>query len=495
MARVVFIADPLVSTDFVQYRAVFPILEKLRSRFEVTLASPMIGPGVQRELERQGIRPISGGARFPMPRHSRDEVPAYIISWLRDSLASLNQRALTRALRRESGFRVNYSMTTAIPSDCWYVQGHPLEAALHAMRPSVNRPLSTILELTTPAIAMVDWHHIKQFVKQSHRIYAPNGYVAQWYADHGIAVSGTIPGAVGDSFCPSTSSPTRDYIFAYLGHETDTTALERLMDSGLPVRIFGSKSVDWVNRLLQGRQRLNVQFMGRVTPEELRSAYTNALFTAFPFTEEPFGLVPLESMACGTPVLTYRRQGPGEAVLHQRTGWLVDSADEFVRVAQHIFHEGYSKEVREQCRARAAGYSVEHVADRWRSAIEARLSGNPEPSSIAWSRAPSPASPHHETPSAKSPRPIGVSFWPSARPGDALKPPVAPSVDRSVSGLGGISETTLANRPTHSMIDRLSNQVTVVKGPVPSGGSLPVRPRLPKNVLSEDPRSGGRDGG
>jgi len=44
--------------------------------------------------------------------------------------------------------------------------------------------------------------------------------------------------------------------------------------------------------------------------EELIDLYSNALFTLFTFTHELFGYVLVESMACGTSVLTYNRQGP-----------------------------------------------------------------------------------------------------------------------------------------------------------------------------------------
>ncbi len=49
---------------------------------------------------------------------------------------------------------------------------------------------------------------------------------------------------------------------------------------------------------------------GRVSDDELARLYANAKFTVFPFIHEPFGYVPVESMACGTPpVLTYDKQG------------------------------------------------------------------------------------------------------------------------------------------------------------------------------------------
>jgi len=46
--------------------------------------------------------------------------------------------------------------------------------------------------------------------------------------------------------------------------------------------------------------------------------------------DEPFGLVLIEAMACGTPVLTFNRGGVSEVVVDGQTGFIVDSPDEMV---------------------------------------------------------------------------------------------------------------------------------------------------------------------
>jgi glycosyltransferase involved in cell wall biosynthesis len=47
----------------------------------------------------------------------------------------------------------------------------------------------------------------------------------------------------------------------------------------------------------------NVDFLGRVSDKELKSLYSNALCTVFTALREPFGMVCLESLSCGTPVV------------------------------------------------------------------------------------------------------------------------------------------------------------------------------------------------
>jgi glycosyltransferase involved in cell wall biosynthesis len=56
----------------------------------------------------------------------------------------------------------------------------------------------------------------------------------------------------------------------------------------------------------------DVTALGRVTPEELAPLYSGALATIHPAKFEAFGNVVLESLACGTPVVTTDRCGAAE---------------------------------------------------------------------------------------------------------------------------------------------------------------------------------------
>ena len=48
--------------------------------------------------------------------------------------------------------------------------------------------------------------------------------------------------------------------------------------------------------------------------------------------EEPFGLVMIESMACGTPVIALRRGAAPEVIIDGKTGYLADSEDDMVEI-------------------------------------------------------------------------------------------------------------------------------------------------------------------
>jgi glycosyltransferase involved in cell wall biosynthesis len=69
---------------------------------------------------------------------------------------------------------------------------------------------------------------------------------------------------------------------------------------------------------------VRVNFLGNVTDASLVELYNQAKITLYAPVREPLGLVPLESMACCTPVVAVREGGIQETILHGETGYLVD---------------------------------------------------------------------------------------------------------------------------------------------------------------------------
>jgi glycosyltransferase involved in cell wall biosynthesis len=62
----------------------------------------------------------------------------------------------------------------------------------------------------------------------------------------------------------------------------------------------------------------------RLSEQELVTIYNESIATLSTSRLETFGLVPLESMACGTPVIATRISGHRETVINGKTGFLVD---------------------------------------------------------------------------------------------------------------------------------------------------------------------------
>jgi glycosyltransferase involved in cell wall biosynthesis len=71
-----------------------------------------------------------------------------------------------------------------------------------------------------------------------------------------------------------------------------------------------------------------VRFLGRLDRPELLRCYAEHDILAFPSQwDEPFGLVPLEALACGLPVVATPTGGTPEAIVHEVTGLVVPAGD------------------------------------------------------------------------------------------------------------------------------------------------------------------------
>ncbi|MBI2428522.1 MAG: glycosyltransferase [Ignavibacteriales bacterium] len=71
---------------------------------------------------------------------------------------------------------------------------------------------------------------------------------------------------------------------------------------------------------LKSMAKSNIEFLGWRSDEELARLYAGCKALIFP-GEEDFGIVPLEAMACGKPVIAYGKGGALETVVEGKTGF------------------------------------------------------------------------------------------------------------------------------------------------------------------------------
>ena len=76
----------------------------------------------------------------------------------------------------------------------------------------------------------------------------------------------------------------------------------------------------------------DVDFIGEIEEHEKPAFYAGARATLFPSDwPEPFGLVMIESLAAGTPVIALRRGSVPEVIEDGVTGFICDDVDEMVQ--------------------------------------------------------------------------------------------------------------------------------------------------------------------
>jgi glycosyltransferase involved in cell wall biosynthesis len=139
----------------------------------------------------------------------------------------------------------------------------------------------------------------------------------------------------------TAQSRKRDYL-SFLGRiapiKGTHIAIEVAKKSGIPLKIAGEVQPQFrpyfdaeVKPHIDGRF---IEYVGAVDLQGKNDLLGNSLALLFPIQwDEPFGLVMIEAMACGTPVLALSGGAVEEVVRDAISGWVCESADE---MAQHV---------------------------------------------------------------------------------------------------------------------------------------------------------------
>ena len=118
--------------------------------------------------------------------------------------------------------------------------------------------------------------------------------------------------------------PDRSY-YLYAGRLTFSKhpelAVAACNQLGLPLKVVGLGKMDATLRATAGS---TIELLGDVTDDELQKLYARAKALIFPSEDEDFGMVPVEAMSYGTPVIAHRSGGPRETIVEGKTGLFFD---------------------------------------------------------------------------------------------------------------------------------------------------------------------------
>ncbi len=106
-------------------------------------------------------------------------------------------------------------------------------------------------------------------------------------------------------------------------------AIDAARAAGIPIILAGkcSEPIEhaYFSREIRPRIGAGVTFFGVADAKAKRTLLAGAACLLFPIAwDEPFGLVMIEAMACGTPVVALRRGAVPELIVHGQTGIIVD---------------------------------------------------------------------------------------------------------------------------------------------------------------------------
>jgi len=121
--------------------------------------------------------------------------------------------------------------------------------------------------------------------------------------------------------------------FVWIGrmnkHKGVENAIEAAEKLGVKLSLAGRidpTQEEYFEKVIKPHLNDKIQYVGELKEKELSDFYGSAKALLYPIEwEEPFGLVVAEAMACGTPVIAYRRGSMSELVDDGKTGFVVDS--------------------------------------------------------------------------------------------------------------------------------------------------------------------------
>jgi glycosyltransferase involved in cell wall biosynthesis len=137
-----------------------------------------------------------------------------------------------------------------------------------------------------------------------------------------------------------------DYL-AFLGRLSPEKRVDRAIEIArhtgmklkIAARIYPDEQVYFqeIIKPLLHDSRAWVEFIGEVGGREKDEFLGDAFALLFPVDwPEPFGLVMIEAMACGTPVIGWRNGSVPEVITDGVTGFVVDSVDEAVQAVERV---------------------------------------------------------------------------------------------------------------------------------------------------------------
>ena len=176
-------------------------------------------------------------------------------------------------------------------------------------------------------------------------------------------------------FRPDDTVPGKHFLVvsALVPYKRIDVAIQACQSIGAQLKIVGQGPE--LNRL-RNMSGDTVEFLGVCSAEALRQHYREASAVLLP-GEEDFGIVPVEALACGRPVIALAKGGALETVTDGISGVLVHDpsttafADGLLRASEHSFDSN-------MIRSKALSFSTDRFVERIRKCVKTTMEVAPE---------------------------------------------------------------------------------------------------------------------
>lgn len=234
--------------------------------------------------------------------------------------------------------------------------------------------------------AVQQWSHraTTRFYKIPRMLFAPNPEIVQALAEatgkpcfpmgHGVDTTRFSP-----KYRDSKGAP---FTIGYVGRltaEKNVRWLARLEHSLLGEQLRGFRILiaghgaekEWLRQNMR-----HAEFLGVLSGDQLSRAFANMDVLAFPSETETFGLVVLEALASGVPVVAMASGGPKYTVEHGKTGFVAKNFEEFASYIAALMRDPEQiSSMREAGRRHAQASSWRHAFENIYQTYPSQLAG------------------------------------------------------------------------------------------------------------------------
>ena len=309
-----------------------------------------------------------GGSTCPVPRSWRFRAPQVEMGNVRIELCHV-----MAAYEAAVGFDIVHDHTVAGPVDA---ERFPDVAVVHTLHGAFDEATTEICRRVAPRVPLIA-------ISEAQRRQAPLIPVAG-VIHHGVMAEEFPIGKGDGGYC------------VFIGRMSHTKGVHLAIDAArhagvdlvIAAKMRTAEEHAYFAAEVEPRLGGHARYVGEVDFHDKVALLGGARALVFPITwPEPFGMVMIEALACGTPVLAFPSGSAPEVVDHGITGLLCADVDEMASAIAAA-----SNLDRAACRAAAEGrFSARRMAKDHVALYDSVLSGGPPPPLAAVGSAPAGA--------------------------------------------------------------------------------------------------------
>lgn len=151
-------------------------------------------------------------------------------------------------------------------------------------------------------------------------------------------------------------------------HKNQAAAIRVAKKLGMPLILAGKiNDKEYFEELKKDIDGAQIKWVGELGFDEKLKLYQQAKVFLFPILwDEPFGLVMIEALSCGTPVIAFRKGSTSEVLLDSKTGFVVDGEQMMIEAVGKI-----DQIKRADCRKHVEeNFTVEKMVDSYERALK-----------------------------------------------------------------------------------------------------------------------------